>query len=78
MTFPLTVTKHFAEKGSGKGAAKRGNVTLMCSGSFPIASSAFTRTDMVNLIYREFEVHEEYVVGVQVGPPFKVWFTGME
>jgi len=33
---------------------------------------------MVKQIYKEFGIHDEYVVGVQVGPPFKAWFTGME
>ena len=50
----------------------------MCPGSFAVASPTFTRTDMVKQIYKQFGIHEEYVVGVQVGPPFKVWFTGME
>ena len=76
--FPLTITKYFTEKGPGKGSAKRLNINLMCPGSFPIAAPNFTQTDMVNQIYRQFGVHEEYVVGVQVGPPFKAWFTGME
>ena len=60
------------EKGPGKGATKQGNITLMCPGSFTIASPTFTRTDMVKQIYKQFGIHEEYVVGVQVGPPFKV------
>ena len=65
-------------KGPGKGAAKRENITLMCPGLFPIALPTFTRADMVKQVYRQFGIHEEYVVGVQVGPPFKVWFSGME
>ena len=65
-------------KGTAKGAMKRENITLMCPGSFAIASSTFTRTDMVKQIYQQFGIHNEYVVGVQVGPPIKVWFTGME
>lgn len=78
MTFPLTVTKYFTEKGHGKGASKRENVTLMCPGSFPIPSPTFTRTTMVEQIYKQFGICEEYIVGVQAGPPFKAWFTGME
>jgi len=66
------------EKGPGKGAVKRVNVTLMCPSSFPIASPTFTHMDMVRQVYKEFGIHDEYVIGVQVGPPFKTWFTGME
>ena len=76
--FPLTVTKYFLTKGSAKGAMKRENVTLMCPGSFTIASPSFTRADMVKQMYKQFGIHNEYVVGVRVGPPIKVWFTGME
>lgn len=65
-------------KGPGKGAAKRENITLMCPGLFPIVSPTFTRADMVKQLYRQFGIQEEYVVGVQAGPPFKVWFSGME
>jgi len=32
---------------------------------------------MIRQIYKEFSIHNEYVVGVQVGPPFKASFTGM-
>ena len=74
----MTVTKYFTEKGHGKGAPKRENITLMCPGSFPVASPTFTRTEMVEQIYKQFGIYEEYIVGVQAGPPFKVWFTGME
>ena len=32
---------------------------------------------MVRLIYKEFCIHDDYLVGVRVGPPFKASFTGM-
>jgi len=50
----------------------------MCPGLFAIASSGFTHTDMVKQIYKQFGIYNEYVVGVQAGPLFKAWFTGME
>lgn len=56
---------------------KRENTSHLCSGSFAIASPTFTRADMVRLIYKELGIDNEYVVGVQVGPPFKASFTGM-
>jgi len=49
----------------------------MCSGAFAIASPTFTRAEMVRLIYKEFCIHDDYLVGVRVGPPFKASFTGM-
>ena len=33
---------------------------------------------MVKRIYTEFGMETEYVVGVENGPAFKAWFTGME
>ena len=33
---------------------------------------------MVNQIYGQFGIYNEYVVGVEAGPPFKAWYTGME
>ena len=61
-----------------KGATKRDSVTLFCNGRFPFASPTFTRVDMVKCIYTEFGMETEYVVGVENGPTFKAWFTGME
>ena len=72
------ITKYFTEKGPGKGSANRENITIMCPGLFAIASSGFTHTDMVKQIYKQFGIYNEYVVGVQAGPLFKAWFTGME
>ena len=76
--FPLTAIKLYLEKATGKGSAKRESVSFFCSGRFPIASPTFTRTDMVKQIYTEFGIEAEYVVGVENGPAFKAWFTGME
>ena len=33
---------------------------------------------MIKLIYTEFSVETEYVIGVESRPLFKAWFTGME
>jgi len=66
------------EKGVGKGSAKSKSVTFFCNGRFPFASPTFTRTDMIKHIYTEFGMETEYVVGVENGPAFKAWFTGME
>ena len=75
---PLTAIKTYTEKTTGKGPAKRESVTFFCNGRFPFASPTFTRTDMVKLIYAEFGIETEYVVGVENGPVFKTWFTRME
>ena len=66
------------EKVPGRAIGKREHITLMCMGEFAVASPTFTRTDMVKQIYREFGVENEFVIGVQAGPPFKAWFTGMK
>lgn len=33
---------------------------------------------MVNHIYTEFSMENDYIVGVENGPAFKAWFTSME
>ena len=76
--FPLTTIKTYMEKPMGKGSGKRESATYLCAGRYPFTSPTFTRTNMIKLIYTEFGVEAEYVVGVESGPPFKAWFTGME
>ncbi|KAF9778350.1 hypothetical protein BJ322DRAFT_1114163 [Thelephora terrestris] len=76
--FPLTVIKTYVEKPIGKGAAKCKSATFFCTGRFPFASPAFTQADMVKRIYTEFGMETEYLVGVENGPAFKAWFTGMD
>ena len=74
----MTVIKTYLEKTVGKGAPKSKSATFLCTGRFPFASPVFTRADMVKHIYTEFGMETEYVVGVENGPAFKAWFTGME
>ena len=76
--FPLTVIKTYLEKAIGKGSAKRESVTFFGNGRFPFAPPLFTRADMVKCIYTKFSIKAEYLVGVENGPAFKAWFTGME
>lgn len=75
--FPLTVIKTYLEKATGKGSTKRESVTFFCNGRFPLASPSFTRADIVKCVYSELGMETEYVVGVENGPAFKAWFTGM-
>jgi hypothetical protein len=72
------VIKEYVEKPQGKGAAKRSLVTSLCTGCFPFASPAYAPADMVKCIYAEFSMETKYVVGVESGPVFKAWFTGIE
>lgn len=62
----------------GKGTTKCKSFTVLCNGQFPFALPTFTWTKMVNHIYTEFSMENDYIVGVENGPAFKAWFTGME
>jgi len=74
----LTAIKTYVEKAAGRGSGKHVSDTYFCNGRYPFASPTFTRADMVKRIYNEFGVAAEYVIGVESGPAFKAWFTGME
>ena len=72
------IKTYLVEKITPKGITKKHeSITSFCNGRFPFASPTFTRTDMIKRIYSKFGMENEYVVGVEVGPAFKAWFTGI-